>query len=815
MKFHPEKTLIKLGYNQVIKALASRAQTEGGREYCEALVPTDDVKELGTAQVRLQEYMRVMETDEPFYPEYAGAVGPYLAKAGVAGNWLLREDVFALLKWLRSVRNAISWYQTRKDRFPSVWFLFRDLEFNKDLLASFEKVINDRGSIKDSASDNLRRIRREMNHLSSDLRKQLNSLLKSAVKEGWAREKEITIRNDRMVIPLKADFKGRIKGFVHDVSQSGGTIFLEPQESLESNNRVRQLAAEEKNEIVKILTALTDKVREGLPELRGFVGLMDRLDFLNAKSRLANDWKCVLPKVHFSGSTWKLYDAYHPLLVQKMSRKSVVPLNLELSREQRILLISGPNAGGKSVSLKTMGLLQLMLQSGLAIPVNPESEFSIVRKVFIDIGDEQSIQSDLSTYTSHLARMKEMMDEMDSHSLFLIDEFGSGTDPRLGGAMAEAFLEIFVRKRAVGVITTHYGNLKNYADVTPGIVNAAMEFDPEDLAPTYRINVGTPGRSYAFEIARNVGIPDSILKEAEQKISQREVYTEELLLKLETQRKELERLTAENLAKQGQLKFLKENYETLNDNLEYRKAEILREAEEEAERLVKGANAQIERTIREIRESQADKEKTRKLRQELEATLEREKTPKPPKPKGKKPAKAQKEKVADQPVTGRKPKPLPKLKSGPLEAGDWVTLKNSDNKGEILELKGKKAVVAVGAMRMTLKLTDLERTRPPEGMKYPAGVATRIRLQEIAQAKTELNVMGKTVEETLPIVTKFIDAAIIAGLREVRILHGKGSGALRHAIREMLKDYPEVTSMADAPIQLGGAGWTVVRFEEG
>lgn len=816
MNFQPEQTLEKLGFNQVTEALASRARTEGGKRFCHDVLPTANRTALQEAHTRLREFLAVLETDEPFYPDFAGDVSPFLNKAGLEGNWLLREDAFALLKWFRTVRSAIAWFYTRRERIPTVWQLFDGLEFDKGLLAAFEEVINDRGRIKDGASDDLRRIRREMNRISSDLRKQLNSILKNAIREGWAQDKEVTFRNDRLVIPLRADFKGRVKGFVHDVSQSGQTIFLEPQESLESNNKIRRLQAEEKNEIVRILTELTAKVRLVLPELRGFVKVMDRVDFLTAKARLASDWKCVLPKVHLHQQVWKLYLAYHPLLVQKLGKTYVIPLNLELEPKNRILLISGPNAGGKSVSLKTVGLLQVMLQAGLAIPVDPQSEFSLVEQVFIDIGDEQSIQSDLSTYTSHLAHMKEMVGGLDKQSLFLIDEFGSGTDPRLGGAIAEAFLEQFVKAKAFGVITTHYGNLKTYADATPGIQNAAMEFDPADLAPTYRIRTGMPGRSYAFEIARNVGVPDYILKKAEKKISKKEIYTDELLLKLETQKVELERLTKENMAKQGKLKFLQEKYEIMKGNLEIQQKDILRKAEEEAESLVKGANARIERTIREIRESQADKDKTKRLRKDLKASVEREIEPEPATPAKVKPVPKQQPKEAPAPKKAkRKPlKPVQPMKTGPLEVGDWVKLKSNDSKGEILEIKKKKAIVAVGAMRMTMKLADLERARAPEGLKMPGSVTTRLRIREIAEVKTEINVMGKKVEETLPLITKFVDTAMIAGIREVRILHGKGTGALREAIRQLLRSYPEIVSIADAPIQLGGAGWTVVRFEE-
>ena len=602
MKYYNERTEQQLGFDRLRELLIGRANTEEGKELCRRLRPYRKPGGVEIELSRVLECKELLEFDETFSLDVTDSMQAVFDHSSVDGNWLVISDLFRFLKWLRMVRDLITYFRSRKEKYPHLWAGFERLEWKKDLVAGLSRIVDDKGNMKDDASPKLKILRRQRMSLSSDLRRQLNSILRHAAQNGWTEATEITIRNDRYVVPLNADFKGRVKGFVHDVSQSGRTVFVEPSSVLDANNRIREVLLEEKNEITRILIEATGWIREELDNLKDYSKSVARLDFIRAKARLAVETKAVKPVFDRKAKKMHIVQARHPLLMIKdgMSYEQVIPLSIILEPQSRIILISGPNAGGKSVSLKTIGLLQLMLQSGMLIPCNEASEFTWFDKLFIDIGDEQSIQSDLSTYTSHLANMQVMINSMDKRSLFLVDEFGSGTDPRLGGAMAEAFLEKFLASGAYGVITTHYGNLKNFADNNEGIVNAAMQFDPRNLSPTYQIEVGIPGRSYAFEIARNVGIPETLLDRAKSKVDGEQLHSEELLLKLEEQKAELESVLKEQKENNAELKhWLKRNQE-MNRMLKEQESRILREAHQSAQSLINEANAKIERTIKEI-----------------------------------------------------------------------------------------------------------------------------------------------------------------------------------------------------------------------
>jgi DNA mismatch repair protein MutS2 len=444
------------------------------------------------------------------------------------------------------------------------------------------------------------------------------------------------------------------------------------------------------------------------------------------------------------------------------------------------------------VALKTAGLLQLMLQSGFLIPVDERSRFRLFSGLFLDLGDEQSVASDLSTYTSHLFQMRLMGDHMDGNSLFLIDEFGSGTDPELGGAIAEAFLERFIRQEAFGLITTHYGNLKEVAGRNSEVVNAAMEFDTKGLRPTFRMVEGIPGRSYAFEIAARVGVHPTILRRARRKLGKERVHTEDLLKEMETKNRELESLLSQNRQKEAKLAAMVGNYEKLSSELESGKKEILRNAKAEARDLIKSANRDIERTIREIREQQAEKKFTKKIRKELSAKMPEpeEALPLPP------------PQLED-----------PEMEGGPVKVGDWVRIRDAEESiGKLVELKGKRAIVEMGDLRMHIKLDQLIRTRKPPKKKPVRKGSSGVSLSKMGDAMQDLNLMGMRVEEALPVVDKAIDNAMIVGLPSLRILHGKGTGTLREAIRRHLSGNPLIDSMEDAAVEQGGTGWTLVRF---
>lgn len=786
----------KLGYPTILEHLAGRASTDDAKTAILHIKPFDDQVFLLEELARTDECKRLLDSSETYYLDYTGSVDSLIAQTSITGNWLNADEIFSFYKWLKMVRDLGNFFKGKKEKFPKLTHLAEGLIVDKELVARIERILDDRGNVKDTASDRLRDIRRSQANVSADLRKELSRILRNSIASGWSADSEITLRNDRLVIPMLADFKGRIKGFVHDISSSGQTIFIEPAETLDMNNRLRELIGEEQTEIVRIFTEFTRYAGSLADHLEGVADVVTHLDILRAKARMAQDLGAKLPRVSSKNNIYSLSKAYHPILLirSRYKREKITPLNLDLDKEKRVILISGPNAGGKSVALKTVGLLQLMWQSGMLVPCEDESEFRMFNRVFVDIGDEQSIQSDLSTYTSHLRVMREMLDGLDNQSLFLLDEFGSGTDPRMGGAMAEAFLEKFVASGGYGVITTHYGNLKSYADKTSGIVNASMQFDPENLSPTYRIEVGIPGRSYAFEIASKAGIPESVIQRAKEKMEGGEVYSEELLLKLEEQRVELDQVIRDNREKREELGKLLQKNLTLNKTIEVEKAKILREAHEKAQNLIDSANAKIERTIREIKEIQAEKKKTHTLRKELVDML-----PEPPPDL----------QEFEEPEEKEQEFVIP----GVPVVGDRVRMRDTSSVGVLLEINGKRGVVAVGDLRITAKLKELQIIQPgnaPSNNKKSREKSQRI--EKRANVSQELNVMGLRVEGAIPIVSKFMDDAILAGLTEVRILHGKGTGALREAIRQHVRLYPEVQSTKDERIEAGGEGWTVVRL---
>ena len=807
MKSYNAHTYEKLGFDVILEEVARRCLSEEAREIARSLSPISHVPTLLEELQRVNEFREILLFDDPFPLDRLPSVGSALQKLALEGNWLRLEELRTLLGWLQTAEQARAYMHSRREKYPLLYGLILPDSFQKSLIATIKGVIDPAGNLRDDASHELSRIRHEIRRVSGELRGLLQKILRKANEHRWSEASAITLRNERLVIPVKTDAKGRIPGFVQDVSSSGNTVFIEPAESLPMNNRLRELQIGEQNEIMRILQTVSSKIAEHLEPLQAFTHVMIAFDFLRARARLAVDLDAVLPVVNPEATDFKLREAYYPLLVLKARTEDiqVIPLDVGFNEEQRIIVISGPNAGGKSVSLKTVGLIQLMLQCGLLVPVDARSEFRLFDSLFLDIGDEQSIESDLSTYTSHLAQMRIMGDHMNSQSLFLIDEFGTGTDPKLGGAIAEAFLHRFVRQGAYGIITTHYGNIKDYAETAEGITNAAMQFDTKGLKPTFRLVEGLPGRSYAFEIAKKVGVHYTILRNARKKLGKRQLTSEQLLRQLEEKNSELEHLVTENQAKEARLSTLVEKNEALQKELTQNSKAILREAQIEAKQLIKDANRRIEQTIREIKETQANKELTKKLRKRLaDATpevVEVEEGFTPPLSK-----KAKKAKV--------KPKAA-EIELLPDETpivGDFVKLKSSQSHGKLVELQGKRAIVEVGELKLTVKLGQLIKIRPPQQAKSRNKTLGINR--KIGQTRTELDVIGMRVEAALVEVEKLVDEALMDGLPYVRILHGKGSGALREGIRNYLRDLVPVKRLTDETIEAGGAGWTVVELKE-
>jgi len=803
MKCKHPNTYEKLGFDQVLEDLKSRILHPEAKERVDKLSPISDFDQLIPELKKVAEYVALQESESKFPNGGHIRIKPLLEKLQVKGNWLSLEEIWNLHNWMSFVDEARKFIKKKEEEAPLLYNLLHEQEFDTRLIRDIEKVVNERGQLRDDASPELARIRREMNKASSGLRNALYRILKTAKEQKWNGGEEITMRNDRLVIPVKTDFKGKVPGFVQDISQSGGTVFVEPAEVLPLNNKVRELQISEHNEIVRILQSLSQKIREVVPSLRGFRNRIIDLALIKAKAMQAISLEAVLPSIEQDGRSMKIMQGYYPPLQLKSKQEEieVVPLDISLNKNKRIIIISGPNAGGKSVALKAVGLLQLMLQCGMLVPVHPDSRFILFKELYLDIGDEQSVDNDLSTYTSHLYQWRRMGDQMKHTSLFLIDEFGSGTDPRQGAAIAESFLERFVRVGAYGIITTHYGNLKDFAEVNPGTANAAMQFDTSELKPTYRLIEGMPGRSYAFEMANRVGVHKVIIRNAKEKMGGDEMDSEKLLKELERKNTRLNRLLKENEKKEKNLNRLVKENDILQSGLSKNKKQIIRDAKREAEAIIDKANKDIERTIREIQEAKADKQKTKKLRKALEEA----------KPKLAKQELIEEEeaKVAEKISKEEQVKVLHGEEAKP---GDWVIIKSSQTKGILAEKKGKHAVVEVGELRMTLKSDQITKLFVPKSKKKKQ-IKSTLLTSGSKHAKTEIDMMGMRVEEALPLLDKAVDDARYAGLTQLRILHGKGTGVLREVIRKRLLDLSFVKSVKDAPIEFGGSGWTIAEFK--
>ncbi|MEM7658590.1 MAG: Smr/MutS family protein [Bacteroidota bacterium] len=818
MKCYNAHTFEKLGFDLILADLSKRVVSEEAKARVSEIVPQTNPEWLLPELKRVSEFKEILEVESTFPTQGFVAVGRYLKKLEVQGNWLSSQEMFRLLRWLKGIAAVRSFFKDKEEDYPELVQLVQRHGFQHQLIQLIAGILDENGNIRDDASPELLRIRRGMKKTASSLRSTLGKILRQAQENNWTQESEISLRNERLVIPIRAEAKGRVPGFVQDVSQSGGTVYLEPAEALPLNNRLRELQIEEQNELIRILQQASAGIREHLADLLHFHELMIQLDVIRGKARQAQALNGIAPQVNPTGKRLRLRTAYYPLLMFRAKEEDfpVIPLDLNLTPKYRILLISGPNAGGKSVALKTVGLLQLMLQSGLLVPVDEGSEFRLFDSLFLDIGDEQSVDSDLSTYTSRLFQWRQMGDHMRENDLFLVDEFGSGTDPKQGGAIAEAFLERFVRQRAMGIITTHYGNLKDYAANTSSLINGAMQFDTEELRPTFHLIEGLPGRSYAFEMAKRVGVHPSILRNARKKVGTEEVDSERLLKELEQKNVKLNRLLAENQRRSDKLDRLLDKHDASDKELQRERKKLLREAKQEAKELIRQANKRIEQTIREIREAEAEKEKTLQLRKALAASAP-ELEPEEPVSREESPAAKRKnapkgKKKSSKPVKKAGPNPLDPLPDQPLEVGSWVKWKQSQTYGQLEEVQGKRAIVSTGGMRLTVKLDQLVRIVPPKAEKTTAA-STSLSTKNM-KVSLEKNIMGLRVEAALPAVERWLDEAHLAGFRSLRLLHGKGTGALREAIRSQLHKLPYVVDMSDAPEDQGGAGWTLIELAE-
>lgn len=771
-----------------------------------------------------EEFVRIIREEDEFPDNYFFDVRPALKRIRIEGTFLDESELFDLRRSLDTIRAIVRFLNPENEEetpYPYLRELSGNIAVFPQLVSRIDGILDKFGHIRDNASPELQRIRREISATMSGISRNLNSILRAAQSEGYV-EKDVapTMRDGRLVIPVAPTFKRKIKGIVHDESASGKTVFIEPAEVVEANNRIRELENEERREVVRILMEFTDTVRPLTEDILYSYEFLADVDFIRAKAAFSIEIEAQLPVLETTRLTsW--WGAVHPLLLLSLRKqnKKVVPLDIELDEKQRIVLISGPNAGGKSVCLKTMGLLQYMLQSGLLVPMHSNSRCGIFEHIFIDIGDEQSIENDLSTYSSHLTNMKFFVRNCNDKTLLLIDEFGGGTEPQIGGAIAQALLDRFNKKAAYGVITTHYQNLKHFAEDTPGIVNGAMLYDRHHMQPLFRLSVGNPGSSFAVEIARKIGLPEDVIAEASEIVGSDYIDMDKYLQDIVRDKRYWESKRQNIRQQEKRLEESSERYEKQLFDLDKQRKEILKEAKAEAQRILKEANARIENTIREIREAQAEKERTRDIRTKLNdfrSTVDAD-----PVLDDKIARKIQKikernnQKKAPGTETTEKKVWRPEV----IEPGDAVRIKGQTGIGEVLEVNGKNIIVAFGMLRTSVKLDKLEKMsknqikrEQPKATYVSASTTDEMRERKL-NFKQEIDLRGMRAEEALQAVTYFIDDAILVGVAQVRILHGTGTGALRQIIREYLRTVHGVRSFRDEHVQFGGAGITVVELD--
>ncbi|MFQ3213278.1 MAG: DNA mismatch repair protein MutS2 [Marivirga sp.] len=746
------------------------------------------------------EFKLLLQSGEFFPSSNFIDVNNFINRAKINGTFLTEEEFYELKISLKTILDCISFFDKYEEDYPELYQLRTSVDLDDNLYLAIDTKIDDKGKIRNNASPGLGEIRNKIFKVQSQLRSVVEKSYKQAHQNGYTPEDaSVTIRDGRLVIPILAEYKRKIKGFIHDQSATGQTFFIEPSEALEMNNEVRELEYAERREIVKILTSLTNLVRPQLEKLDKAYKFLAVVDFIRAKARFALKIDAYLPKLEQKRILF-LSKAQHPLLklsLEKQSKK-VVDLNISLDPEKRILIISGPNAGGKSVSLKTVGLLQYMLQCGLLIPAAPESRCGVFTNIFIDIGDQQSIENDLSTYSSHLQNMKNFVSEANKNTLFLIDEFGTGTEPRFGGAIAESILEELYLAKAFGVITTHYENIKNFAEKKPNVINGAMKFDMSTLSPLYSLETGKPGSSFALEVAEKMGIPTAILNAAKEKIGTERVNYDQMLNKLGKEKRALELKLNEIEGKEEKLESTVKEYEELNNFISEQKKSILFEAKREAKDIIREANKRVEQAIREIKESQAKKTVTQQAREQLKQFEEQIKPKKEDIPRPK---------IAEDQF---------KEASGDIKAGDYVQIKEQNTIGQVLSIHKKEAEIILGELKSKVKLNRLikmSKTAAKKEQKKSFGGTFTGMVERSTNFRQQIDVRGMRAEEAVSAVDHFIDDALVLGYHEVSILHGRGDGILRKILRDYLRQYNYVKQLKNEHEERGGDGITLVSLQ--
>lgn len=794
MLLEPKDLYERLEFDKVLELVEQECLGELGREAVRAMVP--DTR-LGSIEQRLKEvsaFKLTLEKSDVFPITEYFDIAEDLRFLAVPDYVLSEESFKRIAIVLRFVRD-IFWYfnPTRRELYPSLYKIIQAITFEDFLIKAIEKVIDDQGNIKPDASPELQRIRKAILEKQRELDKRFRSLVMEFRNKGWLTDNVESVRNGRRVLTVPSEHKRKIRGIIHDESTTGKTAYIEPDAIIEINNDIFDLETDERREIYRILKELSATLRPYASPMQTYMDLLVRFDVIRAKARIGQRMNGNMPQLK-DKPTFAFREAYHPLLLlrNKQLGRKTVPFDLVLYDDNRIVMLSGPNAGGKSITMKSVGLMQLMLQSGMLIPVREVSEFGVFNHIFADIGDQQSIEDDLSTYSSHLANMRNFVQMADDRTLVLIDEFGAGTDPKIGGAIAEAILNEMNRKRVFGVITTHYSNLKIYAFKTKGLVNASMTFDKDSLSPTYEFKVGRPGSSYAFEIAQKTELPKKVLDYAKHRTGKNEKAVDELLIDLQRERQELQEKIASLTEREQMVEKLIKNYDQLHKDLEFRRKKLKLELKEKELQQIATDNRQLERLMREIRE-----EKNLEKAKELAAKVKEER----------KQVEEQVVTVSEEVYAHLSQKVA---KQEAIKVGDFVRLIAGSATGRVEAVDKKQAVLLIGDMRMTVKLRDLEQAKAPLDVNANKSVQTDV--AQNAGFQSKIDIRGLRPEEALRVLEEFFDNALMANSNNLRILHGKGTGALKNVVRTKLKEYNVPMQISHPHPEFGGDGVTIVNF---
>ena len=836
----------KLGFDRVRQIISDRCSTAYASERTATETFSTDQAEI-RRRLLLTDEMRLIMMFEDSFPS-GGFIDciDFLKPLERTSSAIDLISLRKLRTMLDTLRKVTSFFSGIKDGvYPNLKRMTAPIMGFPEVQRRIDTILDRYGEVKDTASDELYAIRKALHEKEGAISRRMSAILRKAQEEGIVdSDAGVSIRDGKMLIPVSAANKKRIPGFIYDESASGKTAFIEPAEVVELDNQIKELQFSEQREIVRILFEFTEFLRPYIPELLEAAKYLGETDFIMAKAQIALDFIAGMPIISENGEM-NLRKARHPLLERalKKERKEIVPLTATLTEQKHILLISGPNAGGKSVCLKTVGLLQYMFQWGMLIPTSETSEMMIFDRVMVDIGDDQSIENDLSTYSSFLVNMKDMLSRADNRTLVLIDEFGSGTEPAAGGAIAEAILAELDRRGAYGVITTHYTNLKLYASSgETGVINGAMMFDVQNIAPLFKLEMGLPGNSFAFELARKTGLPENIIKDAETRAGEEFVGIERNLRKIARNRRAIDERLERIKHTDKTLESITERYQKELQQIQQMRKEILEQARKEAEEIVRQANRQVENTIRTIKESQAEKEATHEARSELQGFLGLLTAKKEQEEKDREDYIERKIKQIDERRARRQKRKeeraderslqemreqqaeqerMEAFRSAPLKVGEKVRIKENGMVGEVTKVSGKAVVVIIGNISTKLPHDKVERitsnefksavketARPAPSMKVDSSINERK-----LNFSTEMDVRGERLNDAIEKVTRYVDDAIMVGVSSVRIIHGKGTGVLRDELQKLLRTMPGVASVRDEHIQFGGTGVTIVTFE--